>query len=113
MPRKHQGVEENGSQAEADRRRVAARVARNVRATRIARQLTQEALAERIGCTPTYVQGVERGVENFTARMLGAFARGLAVDVAQLLDRTTGRSSAVTRAAAAPATTANKQRKRP
>lgn len=90
MPRKHRGADEDADAAEADRRRVAQPLASNVRRLRIDRALTQEALAERVGCASTYLQSVERGEGNVTARMLGALARALGVEVARLLDPVVG-----------------------
>lgn len=86
MPRKHRGAEEDNDGAEADRHRVTVPVAANVRRLRTARGVTQEALAERVGCATKYLQSVERAEANLSARMLGALARALAVDVARLLE---------------------------
>lgn len=90
MPRKHRGADEDADAAEADRKRVAVPLASNVRRLRASRALTQEALAERVGCASTYVQSVERGEGNITARMLGALARALGVDVGRLLEPVAG-----------------------
>ncbi len=86
MPRKHRGAEEDNDGGEADRHRVTVPVAANVRRLRTARGVTQEALAERVGCATKYLQSVERAEANLSARMLGALARALAVDVVRLLE---------------------------
>jgi transcriptional regulator with XRE-family HTH domain len=86
VPRKHRGAEEDNDGGEADRHRVTVPVAANVRRLRTARGVTQEALAERVGCATKYLQSVERAEANLSARMLGALARALAVDVARLLE---------------------------
>ena len=61
------------------------RVGRNVRDLRSARGLTQERLAENLGCTPRYLAGIERGERNLTLDTLDALADRLGVDGLTLL----------------------------
>jgi len=54
-------------------------IAANVRQARRRRGLTQEALAERAGQDLSYLQRVERGTTNLSARVLLALAMALDV----------------------------------
>jgi len=56
----------------------------NVRRQREAKNLTQEALAEKAGLHPTYLSGVERGVRNPSLQILVRLARGLGSTVSDL-----------------------------
>ena len=47
--------------------------------------LSQEKLAEVVGCHRNYVGKVERGEQNLTVEMLWRFARALGCDAAELL----------------------------
>jgi transcriptional regulator with XRE-family HTH domain len=72
---------------------VRERIGRNVRQLRIARGWTQEQLAERVGNTERHVGQVERGEVNVTIDILTTMAAHLSVDVARLLDDSTGGAS--------------------
>jgi transcriptional regulator with XRE-family HTH domain len=56
----------------------------NVRKRREARQLTQEALAEKSGLHPTYVSGIERGVRNASLLIVARIAKGLGTTISEL-----------------------------
>jgi transcriptional regulator with XRE-family HTH domain len=58
-----------------------------VRRLRLARGLSQEALAERAELHWTYVSGVERGVRNPGLNTIGRLAKALGVSPAKLLSR--------------------------
>jgi transcriptional regulator with XRE-family HTH domain len=64
-----------------------ATIARNVRALREGKGLSQEALAEECGYHRTYVGGIERSERNITIATLEALAGALAVDPLRLLER--------------------------
>lgn len=57
----------------------------NVRAARLARQMSQEELAELCGLHRTYVGSVERGERNATLSTLEVLAEALGVSVVALL----------------------------
>jgi transcriptional regulator with XRE-family HTH domain len=63
---------------------VARAVGQRVRELRLARELTQEKLAERLGVATPHVQAVERGVRNVTLATLCRLADALHVEVIQL-----------------------------
>ena len=50
-------------------------------------RLSQEKLAEVVGCHRNYVGKVERGEQNLTVAMLWRFARALECDAAELLGK--------------------------
>jgi transcriptional regulator with XRE-family HTH domain len=56
-----------------------------VRGLRIARNLTQEELADRAGMHVTYVSGIERGVRNASLVNLDRLAGGLGLDLSALM----------------------------
>ena len=56
----------------------------NVRKLREARELTQEALAEKAGLHPTYVSGIERGVRNPSLVIIARIAKGLSSSVSEI-----------------------------
>ncbi|WP_051026744.1 helix-turn-helix domain-containing protein [Nocardia higoensis] len=57
----------------------------NVRRIRLARGMSQEALAEQVGLHRTYWGGIERGRRNLTLRGVERIADMLGVDVHALL----------------------------
>ena len=59
--------------SQTDRKRFGKRV----RELRLAKELTQEALAERAGLHPTYIGGIERGERNVGFDNLLKLARAL------------------------------------
>jgi transcriptional regulator with XRE-family HTH domain len=61
-------------------------VGRNVKQLRRQRQLTQKALAERIGTSQVYVAQVEGATKELSLEMLGRFAKALRVKPGRLLD---------------------------
>ena len=69
--------------------RSAAHVAlgRAVRAVRVERGLSQEALADRSGMHRTYVGGIERGERNLAYENLLKLAEALGVPASELLAR--------------------------
>lgn len=60
----------------------------NVRRSRIAAGLSQEAVAERMGVDRAYISAVERGIQNATLILVWETAQALKVRPAQLLDET-------------------------
>jgi transcriptional regulator with XRE-family HTH domain len=60
-------------------------IADNVRRRRLARGVSQEALADICGYHRTYVGGIERGQRNITIATLEALAGALGVDPIALL----------------------------
>ncbi|HXX20189.1 MAG TPA: helix-turn-helix transcriptional regulator [Candidatus Acidoferrum sp.] len=60
-------------------------LAHNLRALRLQKHLSQERLAELAGLHRTYVGSVERGERNISIDNIEALARGLQVDVTDLL----------------------------
>lgn len=59
----------------------------NVRRLRVAKGISQEALANESGVDRSYVGRIERGSENVTITTLEAFAQVLGVEVRDLFDR--------------------------
>jgi transcriptional regulator with XRE-family HTH domain len=57
----------------------------NIRAYRLARGVSQEALADVLGVHRTYMGGVERGERNLTLRSLERLAERMGVDPVTLL----------------------------
>ena len=60
-------------------------VGRNLRALRLARGLSQEAMADVLGVHRTYMGGVERGERNLTLKSVERIAARLDVDSLDLL----------------------------
>lgn len=56
----------------------------NVRRRRDAKNLTQEALAEKAGLDPAYISGIERGVRNPSVLSIATIAKALAIPLSQL-----------------------------
>ena len=65
---------------------IARAVGERIRANRLARKLTQEALAEACGLHRTYIGTVERGEQNITVASLMRIAHALQLPAGQLLD---------------------------
>lgn len=61
-------------------------VARNIRRLRVARELSQEALAADAEVDRTYVGRLERGLENPTVAVLERLAKAMGADIAELFD---------------------------
>ena len=61
------------------------RFARLLRSERLARGISQEALAELAGLHRTYVGSVERGERNITVDNMEALAKALDLDIGDLL----------------------------
>lgn len=83
MARVHAGARE--SDHEAQLQEALGRLAANARRLRQERKLSQEQLAEAVGCAVTFVQRLERGRANTTVSLLVSLARALGVDVGTLL----------------------------
>lgn len=62
----------------------------NLRAARLERGLTQEALAELAGLHWTYIGQVERGLRNITLKNIVSLCRALSVNVSALVDTISG-----------------------
>lgn len=56
-----------------------------VKQLRLKAGLSQEAFADRCGLDRTYISGIERGVRNPTLEIINIIAKGLGVDVKELL----------------------------
>jgi transcriptional regulator with XRE-family HTH domain len=63
------------------------RVAKNVRRWRLARGLTQQVLADRVGTSRIYVAQIEGAAKEISLQMLGRLARALRVKPGRLLDK--------------------------
>lgn len=85
MSRTHGGAAEPNPKAERIIEGAQRRIGVAIRKRRRKLDLTQESLAEMVGCTPRYLQRVERGECNLTLRILGHLAAALDVDIADLL----------------------------
>jgi transcriptional regulator with XRE-family HTH domain len=62
-----------------------AAVGQTVRRARLARGMSQEALADAAGLTYRYIGAIERGERNFSIGVLLAIAHGLELQPSQLL----------------------------
>jgi transcriptional regulator with XRE-family HTH domain len=60
-------------------------IGHNLRAYRQARELSQEAFAEKLGVHRTYMGGIERGERNLTLRSVERIAARIEVDPLSLL----------------------------
>jgi transcriptional regulator with XRE-family HTH domain len=60
-------------------------MARNVRLTRNAKQMTQEELADRAGLSARYLGSIERATVSASVTVLGRLARALHVDPGDLI----------------------------
>ncbi|MDR5727957.1 MAG: helix-turn-helix transcriptional regulator [Terriglobia bacterium] len=80
-------------------------VAKNVRRLRVAKNLSQEALAVDAEIDRTYVSRVERGLENPTVAVLQRIAIALSVDIREFFD-----PNAVGRAAIRPLPSGRRKR---
>ena len=60
-------------------------VGRNLRAYRLERGLSQEALAEVLGVHRTYMGGIERGERNLTLKSVERMAQQIGIDPRALL----------------------------
>ncbi|MDP5239132.1 helix-turn-helix transcriptional regulator [Uliginosibacterium sp. 31-16] len=69
-------------------------VARNLKALRKARELTQEQLAEKAELHVNYVGGIERGERNATIRNIKKLAKALGVPMSVLVDESATAPSA-------------------
>ena len=61
------------------------RLGRAIRRRRLKLRLSQEALAERVGCHRNYVGNVERGEQNLTLDMTARFSAALHWKIADLM----------------------------
>lgn len=59
---------------------------KRIRSLRRVRDLTQEELAESVGCSTEYVSRIERGLVSPSFEILSALATALKVDVSALFD---------------------------
>jgi transcriptional regulator with XRE-family HTH domain len=60
-------------------------VGRNLRAYRVNREISQEALAEELGYHRTYMGGLERGERNLSLRKVEVLAKAIKVEPLALL----------------------------
>ncbi len=60
-------------------------VASTIKLLRVAKQLSQEELADKAGLDRTYISGVERGVRNITLESLESIVNALGVDMSTFL----------------------------
>jgi transcriptional regulator with XRE-family HTH domain len=75
-------------------RAIRSRVGRTIRRLRLARDLTQERLAERAGNSWKHVGQIERGEVNVGLDVLAGIAGALSVDIADLFVEPRGRRPA-------------------
>lgn len=66
------------------REALLSRLAANTRRVRDAKGMSQERLAEAVGCAATYIQRIEAAAANPTMSFVAALAHGLSVDVSEL-----------------------------
>ena len=66
--------------------RVLADLGRRVAELRVARDVTQEGLAERLGCSPRKVQRLEAGEANLSIKGVAKLALALDVDAIELFE---------------------------
>ena len=62
-------------------------VGQRIRNYRVRSKLSQEQLAERSGCHPTYIGQVERGEKNATLESIAKIAAALDVPLSQLFEK--------------------------
>ena len=62
-------------------------VGQRIRNYRVRSKLSQEQLAERSGCHPTYIRQVERGEKNATLDSIAKIAAALDVPLSQLFEK--------------------------
>ena len=77
------------SQARRSTETARLRFARLLRSERLARGISQEALAELAGLHRTYVGSVERGERNIAVDNMEALAKALNLDISDLLQVST------------------------
>ncbi len=65
---------------------ILTRFGQRVRELRKARELSQEAFAEKCGLDRTYIGGIERGERNVALRNIKVIARVLKVTISELTD---------------------------
>ena len=70
----------------ADDDDILARFGRRLRAVRLGRRLSQEALALECDLDRTYVSGIERGRRNVSLRNIAVLARVLNVSLSELFE---------------------------
>lgn len=68
-------------------REITKRVGQRIRNYRVRSKLSQEQLAERSGCHPTYIGQVERGEKNATLESIAKIAAALDVPLSQLFEK--------------------------
>ncbi|QIQ20235.1 helix-turn-helix domain-containing protein [Zophobihabitans entericus] len=56
-----------------------------VRQLRLQQGMSQEAFADKCGLDRTYISGIERGIRNPTLEVINIIAKGLSVNVKELL----------------------------
>lgn len=72
------------------------RIGWNIKRLRAEREITQEDFATDRGFDRGYISGVERGVRNPSATVIGRIATALGVDAAELFDEAKARAFAKT-----------------
>ncbi len=73
------------TRAKADKDPELVLIGQHLRALRLERSLTQEALADAAGLHWTYIGQIERGERNLSYKNVLKLARGLDVDVGELM----------------------------
>lgn len=66
---------------------ITKRIGQRIRNYRVRSKLSQEQLAERSGCHPTYIGQVERGEKNATLESIAKIAAALDVPLSQLFEK--------------------------
>lgn len=68
-------------------------IGQRIRNYRIQQKLSQEKLAERSGCHPTYIGQLERGEKNATLESIEKIASALNIPLSQLFEKLEGGST--------------------
>ena len=66
--------------------KILEKLGKRLKEIRLSEELTQEALAEKVGIHPTYVGKLEAGKSNLSVKLLFKISRALNVNLSQIFD---------------------------